>query len=86
MVYTFVSPISKVKRFYTGMTNDLRKRLSEHQRELSRVTKGRGPFILVYYEACINAADARSRELYPKSGMGKRYVKNRLRRFLALTG
>jgi len=34
----------------------------------------------------MNQADARARELYLKSGMGKRYIKNRLKRFLALTG
>lgn len=55
-------------------------------REVSLYTKGRGPFELIYYEACKNEDDARSRELFLKSGMGKRYVKNRLKRFLSLTG
>ncbi len=38
----------------------------------------KGPFILIYYEACMSKQKARSRELYLKSGMGKRYLKNRL--------
>jgi len=41
---------------------------------------------LIYYEACLNEQDARQREKYLKSGMGKRYLKNRLKRFLFLTG
>ena len=41
---------------------------------------------LIYYEACLNEQDARSREIYLKSGTGKRYLKNRLKRFLSLTG
>ena len=49
-------------------------------------TKNRGPFELIYYEASKNETDARSREKYLKSGMGKRYIKNRLKRFLSLTG
>ena len=49
-------------------------------------TSGRGPYRLVYYEACNNIEDALARELYLKSGMGKRYIKNRIRRFLSLTG
>jgi len=49
-------------------------------------TKGRGPFELIYYEACINEQDARTREKYLKSGPGKHYLKNRLKRFLSLTG
>jgi len=44
------------------------------------------PFELIYYEACLNEQDAFAREKYLESGMGKRYLKNRLRRFLSLTG
>lgn len=44
------------------------------------------PYELVYYEACEHEGDTRSRELYLKSSMGKRYIKNRLKRFLSLTG
>jgi len=71
---------------YTGSTNDLRKRFNEHNSEKSEYTKHRGPYQLIYYEACLSEEDARSREKYLKSGMGKRYLKNRLKRFLSLTG
>lgn len=88
MFYTYVLQSEKDKRWYTGFTSDLRKRFAEHQQGLREGawTKGRGPFILLYYEACYNKVDARARELYLKSGMGRRYLKNRLKRFLALTG
>ena len=43
-------------------------------------------FKLVYYEACINEYDAKAREKYLKTGMGKKYLTNRLKRFLSLTG
>jgi len=42
--------------------------------------------VLIYFEGCKNKVDANKREKYLKTGMGKRYIKNRLRRFLALTG
>ena len=86
MYYTYILLSVKTGEWYTGYTTDLRKRFSEHQNGVSSWTKGRKPFKLIYYEACLNKADARSRELYLKSGMGKRYVKNRLKRFLSLTG
>jgi hypothetical protein len=35
---------------------------------------------------CRNEQDARAREKYLKTGTGKRYLKNRLKRFLSLTG
>jgi len=76
----------KTERWYTGVTGDLRKRFNQHQEGKSQWTKGKGPWMLIYYEACLNEEDAWSRETYLKSGMGKRYLKNRLKRSLSLTG
>lgn len=86
MVYTYIIQSTKDKYFYTGSTNDLRKRLIQHNNNQVSSTKSRGPFILVYYEACLNDHDARVREKYLKTGMGKRYLKNRIKCFLSLTG
>ena len=86
MYYTYVIQNQKSKYWYTGSTNDLRKRLKQHNGGKSTWTKARGPWDLIYYEASLNEQDARSREKYLKTGMGKRYLKNRLRRFLSLTG
>ncbi len=84
--YTYLIQSQKDKHWYTGCTVDLRKRLKEHNDGMVYSTKGRGPFKLIYYEACLNKKDAFAREKYLKSGMGKRYLKNRLKRFLSLTG
>ncbi len=86
MWYTYLLQSKKDNKYYTGISNNLRKRLWQHNNGLSTYTKGRGPFILIYYEACLNEDDARSREKYLKTGMGKRFIKNRLKRFLTLTG
>ncbi|MGC9603081.1 MAG: GIY-YIG nuclease family protein [Minisyncoccia bacterium] len=84
--YVYVIRSKKDGIWYTGFTPDLRKRFKEHNSNVTGWTKNRGPFELIYYEASKNKADARSRERYLKSGMGKRYLKNRLKRFLPLTG
>jgi putative endonuclease len=84
--YVYLLQSDKDSHWYTGFTNDLRKRFKEHVSGLVRSTKGRGPLKLIYYEMCLNQYDARSRELFLKSGMGKRYLQNRLKRFLSLTG
>lgn len=76
--YTYVLKSKKDGKIYTGYTQDLRKRLNQHNKGLSTYTKGRGPFILIYYEGCLLEGKARSREKYLKTGMGKRYLKNRL--------
>ena len=86
MFYTYVIRSVKDKKWYTGSTGDLRKRFKEHNNSKVFHFTGRKPFEMIYYEACVNEQDARVREKYLKSGMGKRYVKNRLKRFLSLTG
>jgi len=86
MFYTYVIQSKKSKQWYTGSTKDLRKRLNQHNKKQSTWTKTGVSWKLIYYEACLNEEDARSREKYLKSGIGKRYLKNRLRRFLSLTG
>jgi len=86
MHYVCVLRSVKNGRFYAGSTSDLRKRLTEHQNNRSTYTKSHGPYELIYYEACMNANDALAREKYLKSGTGKRYLRNRVKRFLALTG
>lgn len=86
MFYVYVLQYQKDSRWYTRYTSDLQKRLKEHNRGKVSSTKGRGPFDLIYYEASLNQQDATAREEYLKSGMGKRYLKNRLKRFLTLTG
>ena len=86
MHYTYLLQSDKDKKWYTGCTSDLKNRLKQHNAAKVYATKNRGPFQLVYYEACHNEQDAFAREKYLKSGMGKKFLKNRLRRFLSLTG
>lgn len=84
--YVYVLKSHSDCRFYTGCTNNLRKRLSQHQKGRVTSTKERIPVELIYYEMCQDQQDAYTREKYLKTGMGKRYIKNRLKRFLSLTG
>lgn len=84
--YVYVLRSLRDKETYTGVTGDLRKRFKQHNDGETTSTKGRRPLELIYYEMCKHEHDARSRELFLKSGMGKRYLKNRLKRFLSLTG
>jgi putative endonuclease len=84
--YTYILRSDVDGQLYTGCTNDLRKRLRQHTDGHVVSTSKRRPLELLYYEACMDQSDAFAREKYLKSGMGKRYLKNRLKRFLSLTG
>lgn len=86
MFYVYVLRDTQSGMFYTGLASDLRKRLIEHLDGKSIYTKSRGPYELIYYETCMNHKHAVAREKYLKTGMGKRYLKNIIKRFLALTG
>jgi putative endonuclease len=53
---------------YTGITNDLDRRMAEHETGRgARYTRGRGPFRLVYHEICRGRGAASKRESEIKS-------------------
>ena len=53
---------------YTGITNDLNRRLEKHRvGQGAKYTKGRGPFKLVYRETCSSRKKASKREIEIKS-------------------
>jgi len=79
MWYVYVLQSLKDKKWYTGYTDNLRKRFLEHNKGLVYSSRKRRPFRLMYYEACLDERDAKMREIYLKSGMGKRFVRNRLK-------
>jgi putative endonuclease len=81
MHYIYVLQSQKDGNFYTGYTGNLQKRILEHNSGKVFSTRNRIPFRLIYFEGCLNKKDAYAREKYLKSGMGKRYIKNRLKLF-----
>jgi putative endonuclease len=78
MFYTYVLKSEKDKKLYVGFSEDLRKRIGEHNNGLVPATKNRVPLILTYYEACMDKKSALAREKYFKTGFGRRFLKNRL--------
>ena len=49
--------------FYTGITNNIERRLQQHNAgSAARYTRGRGPVILRYREACSGRSQAQARE------------------------
>jgi len=82
MHYVYVLRSKKDRKFYTGYTADLVKRMEGHNKGLVESTKNRRPLQLIYYEACAAQQDALHREKYLKTAYGKRYIKNRLKEYL----
>jgi putative endonuclease len=82
MFYTYVLQSLRNDDFYIGYTNNLRRRLAEHNQGLNFSTKRYMPWRIIYYEACLNRADAERREGYLKTTQGYRLLKRRLKEFL----
>jgi len=60
------------RTLYTGITNDLDRRLQQHEAGTgARYTRGRGPFEVRYTEQCPGRSEASKREIEIK-GMSRK--------------
>jgi putative endonuclease len=76
MYYTYVIK-SKVRKYiYVGLTSDIERRLKEHNDGKNRTTKPYLPFDLLLKEYYSTRIEARKREIYLKSGIGKEFIKS----------
>jgi putative endonuclease len=75
MYYVYV--ICSVSRnyIYVGLTDNLERRFSEHQLGKNKTTKPYRPFKLFHFEQFFTRLEARRREKYLKSGVGKEWLK-----------
>jgi putative endonuclease len=60
---------------YVGLTDNLDRRFFEHNSGKNKTTKPYKPFTLIYFEECTTRIEARFREKYFKSGIGKEKLK-----------
>jgi len=57
-------------RFYVGCTNNVNRRLEEHNKNKTRSTKNKGPFELIHQENYNSLSEGRKREQIIKSYKG----------------
>jgi|BioPla2DNA2_1021312.scaffolds.fasta_scaffold21706_1 putative endonuclease len=78
MYYVYIIQ-NEQKQLYTGYTSDLRRRIKEHNRGISKSTRN-SKWELIYYEAYKSEKDARLREKQLKRSSGsKRWLKSRIK-------
>ena len=61
-------------RYYVGYTNNLVRRLSEHNRIKRKFTDAGIPWIVVYTEIFMSKKDAMSREKFIKLKKSKKFI------------
>jgi len=75
MFYVYVLKSLKNGKRYTGSTSlKPEERLQEHNWGTNKFTKSNKPFILVHKEEFETVTEARRRENFLKSGVGRRFL------------
>lgn len=82
MFYIYCLQSEKIKEeLYFGYTNNLKRRLVEHNKGQTQSNKRYLPWKLIYYEACLSEVDAKRREKYLKTSIGRRMFKKRIKEY-----
>jgi len=80
MFYVYLLECQKDKSWYIGYSEDLKKRIRDHQSGNGcRTTSMKKDWGLIYYESYHNKADALGRERFLKGGSGRIYLKKQLK-------
>jgi len=75
MWYIYALKSLKDGHLYIGISRNPEKRLLEHNSGMTKSTKSRKPFKIIYKEECQNRDNARKREKYLKTGCGREFLK-----------
>ena len=63
-----------IDRYYVGYTNNLTRRLEEHNRKKGKYTDAGIPWVLAYSEVFLSKKEAMDREKFIKSKKSKIYI------------
>jgi putative endonuclease len=71
MFHVYVLQSLSTGRYYVGYTSELTQRLGQHNNGITKSTKNRGPWTLIYQESFPTKVEAMQRERFLKSGQGR---------------
>ena len=79
-MYTVYVLINKESKIYVGQTNDIERRLNEHNNDfkgkIRRYTKNKGPWILKLKEEYKTRSESIKRERFLKSHKGRELIRS----------
>ncbi len=76
MFYTYAIKSEVDGRIYVGMTGNVNSRLHQHNCGKTISTRPYRPWSLIHVEEFETRIEARAREVYLKSGIGKEFLKS----------
>ena len=78
MFFVYILRSEQSGKFYTGQTNDLDRRMQEHNDPLHNnrkfTTLNAGPWELLHHEEYATRSEAMKREKWLKSGVGREWI------------
>jgi putative endonuclease len=81
MFYVYIIHSEKFNKFYTGFTENVQRRLKEHNKGKTKSTKAFIPWKLVFTQECRTRTEARIKEKYYKSGSGREKIKKLIKTY-----
>ncbi len=75
MFHIYILQSQKDNKRYIGFTENLEKRIDDHNSGLVKSTKNRRPLVLIYSEEFQSKSEAFKREKFFKSGYGRSFLK-----------
>jgi putative endonuclease len=79
MYFVYVLENTVTQKHYTGFTLDLVQRLGQHNSGVTKSTKNRGKWVLLYSEKFMTRPEAMRRERFFRSGKGREELRRILR-------
>lgn len=79
MYFLYILKSSTNGKYYIGSTNNIERRVMEHNNGWSRYTKNKGPFELVYKEEYNSNSEAKKREYYLKLLKSRKAIEKLIR-------
>ena len=79
MFYVYVLKSLSRNYLYVEMTNNIERRIKQHNNGLNKTTKPYRPFEIMQVEEYSSRVEARNREKFLKSGIGKEILKSFLK-------
>ena len=76
MYFVYALKSEERNYIYVGLTENVTRRFEEHQTGKNKITKPYRPFKLIYSETFSTRPEARIKEIFLKTGMGKEFLRN----------
>ncbi|MEK9180232.1 MAG: GIY-YIG nuclease family protein [Patescibacteria group bacterium] len=81
MFYVYILKSLKSRKSYTGHTDNLKRRIVQHNSGLGAYSHKFAPWELIHRELFDSQEDAIKREKYLKSAVGRKWIKKQFQKF-----